>query len=123
MYCGVWHSALTSNLPPSYAIFRIMPGNHQYFRGQNIALEARAETTQARRKKMAVKKATPAKKAPVKKRKVGKGDSYVCGVCGLAVVVDEACGCVDVCDIICCGKTMKARAANPKTPKAKATKK
>ncbi|MFC1862307.1 hypothetical protein ACFLT4_01030 [Chloroflexota bacterium] len=30
-------------------------------------------------------------------------DSYVCGVCGLAITVDEACGCVDFCDIICCG--------------------
>ena len=51
---------------------------------------------------MAEKKAAPAKK------KIAKGDSYVCEVCGIAVTVDEVCGCVDVCDIICCGKPMKA---------------
>jgi hypothetical protein len=57
-------------------------------------------------------KATPAKK-------VAKGDSYVCGVCGLAVVVDEECGCEDVCDIVCCGQPMKAHKV---AVKAKATK-
>jgi len=67
---------------------------------------------------MAVKKA-PVKKAPAKGTK--KGDSYVCGVCGLAVTVDEACGCAEVCDIICCGKPMKAKAKAK--PKARAAKK
>jgi len=43
------------------------------------------------------------------KKKVAKGDAYVCEVCGLAVSVDETCGCVDVCDIICCGKPMVLR--------------
>ncbi len=57
------------------------------------------------------------KQAPAKK-KVAKGESYVCGVCGLAVTIDEVCGCVDVCDIICCGKLMKE-----KKVKVKATKK
>jgi hypothetical protein len=61
---------------------------------------------------MAVKKAK-GKKAPVKKRasraKTRVGDSYVCNVCGLAVTVDEACDCVDACDIICCEKPMKKR--------------
>ncbi len=52
------------------------------------------------------------------KKKVAKGESYVCGVCGLAVTIDEVCGCVDVCDIICCGKPMKE-----KKVKVKATKK
>lgn len=57
---------------------------------------------------MAVKK--PAKKA-VKKgvRRVNKGDAYKCSVCGLAVTVDEVCGCVDTCDIICCEKPMKPK--------------
>ncbi|MGQ9645132.1 MAG: hypothetical protein ACUVWO_01165 [Thermodesulfobacteriota bacterium] len=41
------------------------------------------------------------------KKGVKKGDVYKCGVCGLAVTVDEACGCVDMCDIICCEKQMK----------------
>ncbi len=65
---------------------------------------------------MAVKKAAPAKKAVARstakagaKNQVAQGDSYVCEVCGLAVTVDETCGCVEVCDILCCGKPMKAR--------------
>lgn len=67
--------------------------------------------------KVATKKAAPAKKTAAKK-KVAKGEFYSCGVCGIAVTVDEACGCVDVCDIICCGVPMK-----PKKAKAKAAKK
>jgi hypothetical protein len=58
-----------------------------------------------------------AQKVPAK-GKMAKGDSYVCQVCGLAVTVDEICGCVGVCDIICCGKPMKEKKA-----KVKATKK
>ena len=34
---------------------------------------------------------------------------YICEVCGLAVSVDNVCGCVDTCDIICCGEQMKAK--------------
>jgi hypothetical protein len=51
-----------------------------------------------------------AKRKSVKKvvRGVKKGDAYKCHVCGLAVTVDETCGCVDACDIICCEKPMKA---------------
>jgi hypothetical protein len=45
----------------------------------------------------------------VPKRGVTKGDVYKCGVCGLAVTVDEVCGCVDYCDIICCEKQMKPK--------------
>ena len=57
---------------------------------------------------MAVKKAT---KKPVKKAKkaVKKGAAYKCSVCGLVVSVDEVCGCIDTCDIICCEKPMKAK--------------
>lgn len=51
---------------------------------------------------MAEKKRAPAKK-------MAKGSSYACEVCGLVVTVDEVCDCVDVCDIICCGKPMKER--------------
>jgi len=56
---------------------------------------------------MAVKKV--AKKAVKKSVKKGakKGDVYKCGVCGLAVKVDNVCGCVDYCDIVCCEKQMK----------------
>lgn len=45
----------------------------------------------------------------VSKKGVKKGDVYQCGVCGLAVTVDEVCGCVDVCDIICCERQMKPK--------------
>ncbi len=62
---------------------------------------------------MAEKKAAPAKKAPAKKR-IAKGASYACEVCGLAVTVDSVCGCVDVCDIICCSKPMKEKTVKVK---------
>lgn len=45
------------------------------------------------------------KKKTVKAKKAG----YACGVCGLVVTVDETCGCVDACDIICCGEQMKGK--------------
>jgi hypothetical protein len=45
----------------------------------------------------------------VAKTGVKKGDVYKCRVCGLAVTVDEVCGCVDTCDIICCEKPMKPK--------------
>ena len=45
----------------------------------------------------------------VTKKAVKKGDVYKCSVCGLAVTVDEVCGCVDTCDIICCEKPMKPK--------------
>ena len=54
---------------------------------------------------MTVKKVT--KKAA--KKGVKKGDAYQCSVCGLVVTVDEVCGCVDYCDIVCCEKQMKAK--------------
>lgn len=55
---------------------------------------------------MADKKESIAQKAPAKKR-AAKGDTLTCEVCGLSVVVDEACGCAE-CEILCCGKPMKA---------------
>jgi hypothetical protein len=45
----------------------------------------------------------------VSKKGVKKGEAYRCTVCGLSVVVDEVCGCVDTCDIICCEKPMKPK--------------
>lgn len=42
-------------------------------------------------------------------KKEKKGARYACGVCGLAVRVDEECGCVDVCDIVCCGEAMQPK--------------
>jgi hypothetical protein len=37
------------------------------------------------------------------------GPRYTCQACGLVVSVDEACGCTDICDIICCGEQMKKK--------------
>ena len=70
---------------------------------------------------MATKKKVPAEKtvkvskpkkiakktSPKKQKELKSGSRYQCGVCGLAVTVDEVCGCADFCDIICCGEQMK----------------
>lgn len=67
---------------------------------------------------MAVKKAAvtkkPVKKAPVKsptKKKITEGDTYVCGVCGLAVTVEQVGNIVyaEESPILCCGKLMKTK--------------
>ena len=74
------------------------------------------------KKPVAIKKVVPAKKAaparPAAKaaakvtgKKAAKGAALECVVCGLAVTVNEACGCVGYCDIVCCGKPMKAKTA------------
>ena len=63
---------------------------------------------------MAAKKAVTKKAAAKKtatKGKSGVGQSYACGVCGLAVTVDEVCGCVESHDIICCDTPMKKKRA------------
>ncbi|MDA8079091.1 MAG: hypothetical protein M0Z79_09160 [Nitrospiraceae bacterium] len=73
---------------------------------KKAAPKAAAKKTTARKtttKKTAVKKTTARKTAGM------KGSGYVCGVCGLAVTVDRTCGCVDTCDIICCGRQMKEK--------------
>ncbi len=58
--------------------------------------------------------------SPVK-RKVSRGDSLVCGVCGMSVVVEEAgnIAVVEESPIICCGIPMKQRTS----ARAKAAKK
>ena len=56
---------------------------------------------------MAVKKTVKKVTKKVAKKGVKKGDVYKCGVCGLAVKVDNVCGCVDYCDIVCCEKEMR----------------
>jgi hypothetical protein len=50
-----------------------------------------------------------AEKQVHKSTKAKKGVRYSCGVCGLAVTVDNVCGCVDTCDISCCGQEMKRK--------------
>jgi hypothetical protein len=79
---------------------------------------AKPKAAAAPAKKAVEKKAAPAKpaaKAAPTKKAAGtvKGASYSCSVCGLVVSVDTACGCVDACDIVCCGKEMKVK--KPKT--------
>jgi hypothetical protein len=70
------------------------------------------------KKAVVAKKTTVAKKAPAKaastKKVQKKGDAYTCKSCGLVVTVDEACGCVDVCDIMCCGEPMKPKKSRAK---------
>jgi hypothetical protein len=60
-------------------------------------------------KKAAVAKPAAAKAKPVKKAAAPKGATYACGVCGLAVTVDTACGCMETHGLICCGKAMKVK--------------
>ena len=61
---------------------------------------------------MAVKKAVAKKaKKAVVRTKTKVGDSYACDVCGLSVIVDDVCGCVDACDIVCCETPMKKKRA------------
>ncbi len=61
---------------------------------------------------MAVKKAVAKRaKKTVARRKTKVGDSYACEVCGLSVIVDDDCGCVDACDIVCCETPMKKKRA------------
>ena len=45
----------------------------------------------------------------VTKKGAKKGDAYKCSVCGLGIRVDEVCGCIDTCDIICCEKPMRPK--------------
>ncbi len=61
--------------------------------------------TTAARKKAAPKKA-PARRS-VARGKSAVGDTYQCDVCGLAVTVDEACGCSEAHELICCSEPMR----------------
>lgn len=49
------------------------------------------------------------KKRTKKRAQKAKKSGYGCSVCGLAITVDNICGCVDECDIICCGEQMKPK--------------
>lgn len=67
--------------------------------------KAAKKTTKKTVKKSKAKKTV--RKPSVKRRAAaGAGSRYECTVCGLAVTVDEICGCVESCDIICCGQQM-----------------
>jgi hypothetical protein len=60
-----------------------------------------------------------AKPAPKKAaaKKIAKGASYSCEVCGLVVSVDTACGCIEACDIICCSEPMQEHKVKVKKAK------
>ena len=77
---------------------------------------AEKEATPAKtRKKCVPKSKAMSTNKPVTKKAAVKGTSYACDVCGLVVVVDEECGCAEVCDIICCSTPMKERKTKIKT--------
>lgn len=61
--------------------------------------------TATKKKKTAVSKT----KSKTKTSKMKKGSKYQCGVCGVAVTVDEVCGCVEEHDFICCDKPMRPK--------------
>ncbi len=71
-----------------------------------------AKTSVKKVAKKAVK--TAAKKTQVKrpaKKKTGvkEGSRYSCGVCGLVVTVDTACGCAETAHLICCERPMRMK--------------
>ena len=72
----------------------------------------------AKEVKATVKKAAEAKKTPVKK-KVTRGQSLACEVCGLSVTVeeigDQVVGTESV--LLCCGKPMKDKTTTKKAVK------
>lgn len=38
-----------------------------------------------------------------------KDSKYICGVCGMAISVDERAGRIDAGEVICCGKQMRKK--------------
>jgi len=77
---------------------------------------------------MAGKASAPAKKPgtakPAAKKRFSRGDSVVCEVCGLSVVVQEVAGIAvgEETTLFCCGKPMAARKATKKAKAAKPVK-
>ena len=75
-----------------------------------MAAKTKKKAVKKASKKKTASKKTVSKKKTARKRTTGgisKGDRYKCSVCGVAVTIDEVCGCMDVCDIVCCDKQMK----------------
>jgi|WetSurMetagenome_2_1015567.scaffolds.fasta_scaffold14289_5 hypothetical protein len=82
------------------------------------AKEKKATTTKpvAAAKKNPVSKATARKPASgtASARKINKGDSLTCEVCGFSVTVDECGDVIEAEEIICCDKPMKPKARKVK---------
>ena len=74
---------------------------------------ARAKTSVKKvAKKAAVKTAAKkplAKRTAKKTAGVKEGSRYSCGVCGLAVTVDTACGCAETAHLVCCERPMRMK--------------
>ena len=70
-------------------------------------------------KKNVKEEKTPSKAKVTARKKVSKGDSLACEVCGLSVVVEEVGGIAigEVSPILCCGKPMKQKAKKAKARK------
>jgi hypothetical protein len=56
-----------------------------------------------------VSKKTAVKKTAKKTAGMKEGSKYTCGVCGLSVTVDTACGCAETSHLICCEKPMRMK--------------
>lgn len=86
-----------------------MPAKKKVTAARKTAKKAAAKKPMKKTVKEAYKK--PIKKAAKKKApaKPKKGATYRCGVCGVGIVVDEVCGCVEEHVFICCGKPMKKK--------------
>jgi hypothetical protein len=78
--------------------------------GKTATKKAASKTAakKATAKKTTAKK-TAARKPAKKAAGMTEGSRYVCGVCGLAVTVDTACGCAETSHLICCEKPMKMK--------------
>ncbi len=63
------------------------------------------KTTRKKTVRTASKK-TGARKTAKKTAAMKEGSRYKCGVCGLVVTVDTACGCAETAHLICCDKPM-----------------
>lgn len=67
--------------------------------------------------KKVTKKTTKTETTPKKGRKVKKGQTYECRVCGFRFVVDD-CGCVEEHYLICCSEPMRQKRRRKKTKKS-----
>ncbi len=86
--------------------------------------EAPKSTTRSTTKAAAAK--TTAAKKPTGRaaaRKVSKGDTFMCELCGLQLIVDETGDLLAGREVICCGQSMKEKPGRAKASsgKAKAT--
>lgn len=74
-------------------------------KGKDMARANMSEKTAT--KKATVK--TVSKKTAKKTAGMKDGSKYTCGVCGLTVTVDTACGCAETAHLICCEKPMRMK--------------